>query len=167
MDKGFTLLEVLILIAVFGVLAAIATPFGAELLDRHRLSAASRELYAILQEARLNAMTKPPGDLGHGIRFSSDPGTEFEILEGDLLDEFGEEPGLRKKNLPRGISMSSTNSADDVLIFDRKGFARQSNSSSLGGRTYILENNRGGARCVTVSAVRILEGVWNGSCQIQ
>jgi prepilin-type N-terminal cleavage/methylation domain-containing protein len=176
LDKGFTLIETLILVAVIGVLAAIATPFGSEFIDRHRLSGASRQLYATLQEIRLGAMTKAVGDRqrGYGIRFTSS--TEylvflFEDASENFTHELIGEVDIRIHQLPRGISLTLGNATDptgSVLLFDKKGFSRQRNWSSLGGRTYVLRNTRGAARCVTVSDIRIREGVWDGSkCRIQ
>lgn len=53
---GFTLMEVMIVIAIIGLLSAIAVPNYIAYLPKHRLSQGTRAVYAALQYARLRAV---------------------------------------------------------------------------------------------------------------
>lgn len=56
-DRGFSLVEVLAVVAVVGVLAAVATPLWRETVNGMRLGASTRELERQLQDARLKAVS--------------------------------------------------------------------------------------------------------------
>jgi prepilin-type N-terminal cleavage/methylation domain-containing protein len=53
--KGFTLLELLVVLAICGILSVIAVPHGLKWLDNTRLRTAAMDLFADLQHARITA----------------------------------------------------------------------------------------------------------------
>jgi prepilin-type N-terminal cleavage/methylation domain-containing protein len=55
-NSGFTLMEVMMVIAIIGVLCAIATPNLVKWLPRHRVGSAARDVMSALDFARLNAI---------------------------------------------------------------------------------------------------------------
>lgn len=55
-SKGFTLLELMATLAVFGILTAIAVPHGMKWLDSTRLRSAVMNLFVDLQHARMTAV---------------------------------------------------------------------------------------------------------------
>ncbi|MBI2220810.1 MAG: GspH/FimT family pseudopilin [Acidobacteria bacterium] len=55
-DRGFSLVEILAVVAVIGVIAAVATPLWRDTVDGMRLGSSTRELERQLQDARLKAV---------------------------------------------------------------------------------------------------------------
>lgn len=185
-NKGFSLIEILVVVALFGVVATIAT-MGSDFVQKHRLTAASRELLGDLQKIRQDAMTRSDPALGadsrgFGIRFGSNTTyTTFEFNDCSMnfiYDANGcagnrEEAGTSQKTLPSSITVTIRDTVDpprDILIYDKRGMARDNNWGLVGagGITYVLR--RAGVaeeRCVTVTPVRIREGRWDGAnCNI-
>ncbi len=57
-SEGFTLLEIIIVIAIAGILAAIAVPSLVNQLPRYRLSGAARQVMGDLMWARMQAVSE-------------------------------------------------------------------------------------------------------------
>lgn len=56
-QKGVTFLELIVTIAIIGILAAIAVPYYGDYISRQRLIGASEAVYAQLQAAKRNAVS--------------------------------------------------------------------------------------------------------------
>lgn len=57
-QRGFTLLEALVVIAMVGMVTAIAAPGWFGFLEKNRLTVASDKLYLVIREAQLEAQSK-------------------------------------------------------------------------------------------------------------
>jgi prepilin-type N-terminal cleavage/methylation domain-containing protein len=87
--RAFTLVELLVVLAVTAVLAALSWPAVRGLLERTHLQSAAKQLRAVLVRARLDAM-----DSGTVRQFRYQPGTGcYEVSVAASLDG-GDEAGL-------------------------------------------------------------------------
>ncbi|MFB3854882.1 MAG: Tfp pilus assembly protein FimT/FimU [Vicinamibacterales bacterium] len=76
--RGFSLVELLIVIAVFGIVVAVGMPMFGAALESSRLSASARDVERELQTARLKAVTaKRP----IRVRFNCPRAGEFRMVE--------------------------------------------------------------------------------------
>ena len=109
--KGFTLVELMIIIALFGVVAAFSFPFFRSRNVQHILDASSDELHGILRQAQGRAMS------GHnasawGVHWGTG---EYTLFSGDEYD---------------------TRDTDHDLIIDYPGSITISTSVNVSGATY-------------------------------
>src|SRR2546423_971263 len=92
---GFTILELLFVLAIAGTLTTIAVPQGLRALDDFRTRCAARYLAQRLGDARLSAIKR---SLAHGLRFEA--GTpDYRVTT--VVD--GNANGLRTSDIQRGI----------------------------------------------------------------
>lgn len=166
-EAAFTTTELMITMAVMGILAAVTAPNLGVQLSTIRLNSATNEIASELQRARVRAIAQ---NSGFGLRFDLvkntyqvqkegedrnnngvlDPG---EDLNGNgLLDRQGmwqDVGGTRP--LPRGINLVSVSAGRNPLSFQSLGVAP-------GGNAIItLQNGRGRTNIIRVStAGRIL-----------
>ena len=78
--KGFTVIELMVTVAVLGVLAAVAFPSMREYLDRQRLVGQVRAISNMAQLARSEAIKRSAASAGGGlssIKMTVNPGTSW------------------------------------------------------------------------------------------
>ncbi len=69
-SSGFTLVELMVIVAILGIFAGIAVPSFTDLVRRNRLQSASEEFYGLLQYARTEAVSR-----GRSITVTQKDGT--------------------------------------------------------------------------------------------
>jgi len=97
---GFTILELLFVLAIAGTLTTIAVPQGLRALDDFRTRAAARYLAQRLVDARLGAIKR---SLAQGLRFETAT-PDYRITT--VVD--GNANGLRTADIQRGIDRTLT-----------------------------------------------------------
>ncbi len=133
-DNGFTMIELMIVIAVIGILAGIAYPNFSKALRIHRLSSGIQEFQSALMFAKLTAIRNSEtvsivfapgvGDAGTYTVFTDTPlaGTNF----GNGVHEPGE-PVLKRASMPMGVDLHNINLAGSLngglsMEFNSMGF---------------------------------------------
>jgi prepilin-type N-terminal cleavage/methylation domain-containing protein len=125
-NTGFTLMELMVAIAIIAIAASIAIPNIVGWLPTHRLASASRAILSDLQQARLRAVKE-----NTFVTVQFDTGNERYNVFLDNGDGVGGVPGdglqngtekiFKSESMPASINLDSTTFADDSVCFSNRG----------------------------------------------
>ena len=175
--RGFTLIELMVTIAVAAVLLALAQPSFTALINSNRLAAQSNELVAGLQEARIEALRANRRVTvcrsSNGTTCDAAAGNwtgwiSFVDTDGDQVVDDGETL-LRSSRVKVPLQVSSTNRA---LTFRADGMARTNNAArTLVDNTFIVcipttrpVNNKRQVALNAGSRIALTVPAGNGAC---
>ncbi len=99
-ERGFTVVELLTVIAIMMVITAIATPSFYYWLPKYRLSAGARQIAADLQLARMKAISQ---NTSYRLSFTDDDTYEMQKNDG----AWAVAPGHGSVKLPEGITVTN------------------------------------------------------------
>ena len=129
-EKGFTLVELLIVIAIVAILAVVAVPNFRETMQRNRMVANTNEFISAIQFARAEAIRRG-GQINltpaNGSDWPSGLVVYFDADDDDTLDS-GEELRVWQK-LPTGSELTAT-AKSTTIAFDGRGFATANGTST-------------------------------------
>ena len=146
-NKGFTLIELMVVIAITGILATIAIPQFSTMITNTRLRGAAREIHSVLQQARLRAAKEqsyvvvdfdPDGDgnlAGNYISFVDDNG-DFTLDAGETI--------VSDKTLPTGILLQSAAFGTGPVTytcFNKNGFPSDTAMNDYSGSVDLANSN--------------------------
>ncbi len=128
---GFTIIELMITIAVIAILAAIALPSFADMLERNRIKSAAESVKAEFQYARSEAVKQSCED-GTTLSFTDGAAWQLSLLRCDGTNKVFASPS--DKVTLSGITFSDNN----VTFNSRRGSADQSAGITLSTDSYDL-----------------------------
>ncbi len=139
-ESGFTLIEMMIVIAVLTIMASIAIPNFMSLLPGMRLNGAARQVMGDLMAARMNSVKQ---NNEFKVFFSSPSANQYQILDDDNNDgTAGSGESITTKNIQTNYHDVTVSSTNDPIFLPR------GTATSL--PTITLQNSSG-SKTVTVS----------------
>jgi prepilin-type N-terminal cleavage/methylation domain-containing protein len=159
-NRGFSLLEVLVVIGIIGIITAIAIPNYNNSMDKAKIEKQTKELHSVIVTARLAAMQdKRPGAIFFGPKqyiyrvYTSFDHTTFDKTA-SLTSPF---PGWKQVNtmtMPYDVkkgtaTLSTLNITSDIVAFDIRGFTNDY-------KTLVINATKsyGGDNCIVVHTAR-------------
>ena len=145
-ERGFSLIELTVTMAVIGLMAMIGLPSMQDWLERYRVRTATQEMAAAVQLQRMRAVSQ---NADFSIDFDASGGT-YALYQGDpstgtLLDPL-------PHDLPMGVAYSGNSdpvdTPNDELIFHSDGSL---NDSTASDDQIFLGNSMGDVFTVTVN----------------
>ena len=135
-NKGFTLTELTVTLAILGIISAISIPSFFSWLPRHRLQTSVRHIYDDMNMARSRAV-KTNTDVG--IEFNTSNENYRVFIDTDRDQDFDSgETVLSTGTLENGVEIISSTFTDNTYGFNSRGMSagttgdvRLTNSSGL------------------------------------
>jgi len=128
-NSGFTLLELMIVIAIIGITSAIAVPNFISWLPKNRMKSAARDIYSTIQSARIRAVKE-----GRRVVVDFNTGTGAAGTYNVFIDDGrgggtprdntqnGAEPTIRSGQMPVDVNLYQANfGAGSWIRFDSRG----------------------------------------------
>ncbi len=163
-NSGFSLVELVVVIAILSSLLLIAGLSGRTWLDKYRIESQTKEMYTDLMNARASAMQKNRtyfvtlASMQYTVYEDRDPANPTNpVLDGDEVFEAASDRLVMQKNTQYPIVSAPTGTS---FSFDRNGLV------SLNGTLHFdLTNSSAGPAydCITLLTTRILMGKWRGT----
>ena len=160
-SKGFTLIEVIIVVAVIGIMTAIAIPSISSWLPNYRLKGATRDLYGAAMKAKgeavkLNvncALTFGQGGNAYIVFVDSNSNCEFDVGE-NIISQLGQWPKQVFLDLSMyggdGLSFVDNDNGNPTISFRSSGIPT-ANAGALPNGRAVLKNTKGTIREVIIN----------------
>ena len=149
--SGFTLVELVIVIALIGVMAGIAIPNFNSWLPNYRLKSAVQDLYANIQRAKLNAVKRNANTV---VSFPAGGYTIFVDADKDFIHDTGETVITQVawsdyNSVSVGANTFDNSTGQPAFAFRSDGIPQAASGLATGSTT--LSNCNGKSLGITVS----------------
>lgn len=134
-NEGFTLIEILTVIAIIAVVAGIILPSVTSWLPKYRLRSGAEEIHSTLQLARLGAIKQ---NTTATVSFDTTLHSFRAAVDGETI---------KSGKLPAGITIDAITSPSSLVQFDSRGLANASTGDIL------VKNTQGGTKTISVNIV--------------
>lgn len=167
-QSGFSLIELIIVIAIMGIVMAISTISFNSWQTKSRIESQTREIYADLADARTKAFTQKKV---HGIVFQPNSyvmkSYSSEVEYASITGAAANGVVISSKSLKYGITKTDTATAftDLSVLFDITGLTSTTPSTSTFGFTIVVNpvNISPAINCLVISVARVNMGKWNAT----
>jgi prepilin-type N-terminal cleavage/methylation domain-containing protein len=159
--NGFTLVEILVTIAILGILLGIVGISARDWLVRYQVEGQTKQMYADLMNARVSAMQR------NQVFFVTIAANQYAIYEdtdpspdGDGVLQTANDRLLMQKTAQYTLASNPTLT---IFNFTANGLASFSTSTSTVVDVWCQSTTQPAADCIEISLTRIIMGKWNGS----
>jgi type IV fimbrial biogenesis protein FimT len=122
--KGFSLVELLVIISIIAIMATVAIPNLVSYIPKYNLGAGARELLSAMQLARMTAIKE-----NSDVVVSFNPGANSLTIFAD--DGAGAARLIRAYQMPFGIKMVSPLSFGNIVQFNNRGIPDKNGEASV------------------------------------
>lgn len=160
-NNGYSLTELVVVIAILGTLLGIAGISGKTWLGRYRVEAQTKEMFTDLMNARASALQR------NRMHFVNFVGTQYTIYEdtnpgpdGDGYYQSGDTPVMQKSTqYPIVPALGGTATG---FSFDKNGLVSLATPTTATGTLHFDSEAGPEYDCITLCTTRILMGKWSG-----
>lgn len=157
-NSGFTLLEIIVVMAILGTLLGIAAMSGRDWLERYRVEGQTKELYADLMNARVSALQK-----NRVFFVALQTANQYAIYEDTHPSPDGDED-LQPTQDTLVMQKPTRFPLQPRLALGRTTFSFGKNGLvSLNGSIRFYSSADPFSDCIKLFSTRILMGKWDGS----
>jgi prepilin-type N-terminal cleavage/methylation domain-containing protein len=151
--SGFTLIELILTISIMAILFGIATLNFQTYQKKSSIEAQTRELFAVIMEARNNAFTQK---MEHGV-ILQEKSYDLRAYSSDA-DTTG--TSLRQASLRNSVTSKGAPVAGTQIRFDASGYLLGTFGTTL---NINITDTSTSLNCMVIHAARVNMGKWNGT----
>jgi len=155
-QSGFTLVELMIVVAIVGIIMAIAIMNLTQTNDRFTVESYTKEIYSTLMRARNDAANS---NIQVSVTLAANQVTTYQDVNGNGVADPNE---TTTKSYPRFTILFATS----PIIFDRKGITTAVTNQTISITGYSA-NAKPQVDCIAVAQTRINMGLMTGGDCVQ